>query len=439
MSATKPTDTLHLERRHLTWFCVKYVPIPLRPTLGKKLSRTLTTHDLGEARKLRHAVLVEFNATIAAAEATLAGRGNSGTTPGNRMAEAMADRAVLTLDEDGGIADTAQAIEDRHGAEAAQAYFRVASGRSTPITHHVEGWLGEAQYPPRSKVQHRGTLAELRRWCAAECVSGDVEAVTRQVAGKFIAGALAAKSARTTVNRKLSTFRAYWGWLVARGHTQVDPWADQSLPKGRLAQTDEEENVRDYTDAELLRLLNGGADAVLADFIRVAALTGARIESLAKLQVRDCQGGVFHIRRDKTPSGTRSFPIHSGLAGLVAERCKGKAMGDWLFHECSTTSTGSRAAAVSQRFGRYRQKLGIHDEVEGRRGSRVNFHSIRHWFVTAAIRAGQHDGVVGQVVGHKPQGTSTTRKVYHHGALMDQLRACVEAVKLPASAPTTTA
>jgi integrase len=269
----------------------------------------------------------------------------------------------------------------------------------------------------------------LVRWCATAGVSADIEAITRKEAGRFIADAVAAKAARATINRKLSTLRAYWGWLVARGHVVADdPWKDQRLSKGRLEPADEEK-ARPFTDAELTRLLTGGADAVLADFIRVAALTGARVESIAQLQARDCRDGVFNIRRDKSKAGTRRFPIHSGLLALVARRCEGQPGNAWLFPECAPTQTGSRSAAIVKRFRTYRIGLGIHDPVEGRRGSLVTFHSLRKWFVTAAIQAGQPEHIVQQVIGHKRQGI--TLGVYHGGDTLERLRECVEAVRLP--------
>ena len=172
----------------------------------------------------------------------------------------------------------------------------------------------------------------------------------------------------------------------------------------------------------------------MSDFIRVAALTGARVESIAQLKVRECQGGTFHVLRDKTKSGTRRFPIHSGLTALIAARCEGKAPGDWLFSECSATGTGSRSAAVVKRFRTYRIGLGIHDPVAGRRGSQVNFHSLRKFFVTAAIQAGQPEHIVQQIIGHKQQGI--TMGVYHGGDTQDRLRECVESVKLPTREPT---
>jgi integrase len=206
---------------------------------------------------------------------------------------------------------------------------------------------------------------------------------------------------------------------------------DIRLPKPKTLDPDNE--VRALTDAELLTLLSGGADADLAAFIRIATLSGARLESIAQLKVGDCADKRFRIRRDKTKAGTRSIPIHSQLQPLIDARCKGRGPAEWLFAELSTTSSGSRSAAISKRFRTYRIDLDIDDKREGRRGSLVNFHSLRHWFITAALRSGQHDAVVAQVIGHAAQ--TLARQRYFGGDLEATLRACVEAVRLPVGRP----
>jgi integrase len=321
--------------------------------------------------------------------------------------------------------DVADAVAAKHGMGAAYAFKRAAQGLSTPLDHYVTDWLAEAAYQPRSNVQHKGTIAELGRWCSVAKVAPEIEAITRQTAGRFLSDA-AKTQKRQTVARKLSTLRAYWGWMVARGHLKADPWLGQTLGKSRLP--DPDEAVREFTDTELAKLLAGGADAVLADFIRIGALTGARLESIARLRVRHCQDGAFDIRRDKTRAGTRKVPIHSQLVPLIAARCAGKGLDDYLFTLRETTA-GSRSASISKRFRTYRIGLGIDDVRDGRRGSLVNFHSLRHWFVTAALRAGQPDHVVQQVVGHAAE--SLARRVYFGGDTLETLRACVETVRLP--------
>ena len=80
-------------------------------------------------------------------------------------------------------------------------------------------------------------------------------------------------------------------------------------------------------------------------------------------------------------------------------------------------------------FTYYRRKQGVTDPVEGNRRDRVNFHSFRRWFITKALQAGQPELVVQIVVGHKPQ--SVAASVYLGGLTMEQMKDCVEAVKLP--------
>ena len=43
---------LYLIQRHQTWWALHDVPVPLRKTLGRRLSRSLKTHDKGTATRL---------------------------------------------------------------------------------------------------------------------------------------------------------------------------------------------------------------------------------------------------------------------------------------------------------------------------------------------------------------------------------------------------
>ena len=131
----------------------------------------------------------------------------------------------------------------------------------------------------------------------------------------------------------------------------------------------------------------------------MAALSGMRLEEAYRLTVTDCAGGWFNVRVSKTRAGRRRVPVHSGLAAIVARRCEAKGPGAFLFHEAGDTGTRERSAAVSKRFGRYRQAQGVHERAEGARHSAVDFHSLRRWFVTTARNAQQDRAVVAAVVG----------------------------------------
>jgi integrase len=88
-----------------------------------------------------------------------------------------------------------------------------------------------------------------------------------------------------------------------------------------------------------------------------------------------------------------------------------------------------RSMAVSKRFGYYRKRLGVDDRLEGRRQSRIDFHSFRRWFVTKAREAGIDRATVAAVVGHEVG--NLTDDTYSGGPSMALKRKCVEAVRLP--------
>jgi integrase len=71
----------------------------------------------------------------------------------------------------------------------------------------------------------------------------------------------------------------------------------------------------------------------------------------------------------------------------------------------------------------------IGEKREGIRRSLVNLHSFRRWFITKAEQADIAPWVIAAVVGHARQGM--TLGTYSRGPSEEQLRECVEAVRLP--------
>ena len=419
--------------RGQTWLCVQNVPRPLRAVIGKdKLLLSLKTGDLRTAQRRRPAALAGFEEAFEAARKALA------QGPDTAAGEAMRYRTLAALMPpsndanayDGAemIADRAAAIERHHGAHRAAAFVAVASGRATPIDQHIEAWMREGNYPPRSCIQHRATVAEFVAWVGKEGETSSIEAVTKQVAGRFASTAGDARQVtRSTVNRKLSSLRAYWSWLERKGHVQTNPWRGQTLPAPR--QEEDGDKSRPFTDKEALTLLSGDASPILQDFMRFAALTGARLGGLANLRVGDCADGWLFIRKDKSKAGRRRVPIHSLLLPIVERRSAGKDQAAWLFDELATDKQGERSSFVSQEFTEYRLGLNLDERGEGRRRSNITFHSWRHYFATKARQAGHSEDIVQQVIGHKPQ--TVLGRVYYAGGGDDALRACVESVMLP--------
>jgi integrase len=254
-----------------------------------------------------------------------------------------------------------------------------------------------------------------------------IEAFTRKVASRYVAGPLSDLD-RGTANRKLSAPLSYW---VKRGHVEANPWHNQAFAKVRKGATTQDAR-RPLTDSEVAILIAGDADQELADLMRVAALSGMRIDEPYRIHVADCADGWFTLRRAKTAAGRRRIPIHSALVEIVARRTKGESASAFLFHEAGPERAGrERSMAASKRFGHYRKRLGVDETRDGARQSAVVFASFRNWFITKA-RAGFDRAVVAAIVGH--EAGNITDDVYSGGPPDALRRACVESVKLPVAA-----
>jgi len=450
----------YLEKRRAGWVAVRDVPPSLRAAVGcNRLRKGLATRDVHVARSRLLPALVAFEAAIEAArrrspasdpvtaealavrEHVLAVRGGdlrgfsgapqwSRGDDGELYQDDPRDFALHIISQD--VQDRAEAIERTEGRDRADAFANVAMARTTPLLLHVDAWLAEggAKGPLRDRTrdQYRADLGRFQEWAAGVGVSPTIEAITKAVAGRYVAGLVKLEMDRNTANRKISTLSSYWRWLTKRGHSEANPWSGQTLTRG--SQATAAKAKRPFTDDEALTLLSGDADAELADAMCAAALTGMRIGELYRLTVADCTGDVFRVRESKTRAGVRRVPIHPDLEALVARRVRGKAKADYLFHEAPAERPGrERSMSIIKRFVTYRRGLGVDETVAGRRHGRIDLHSWRRWFVTAARNAGIDRAVVAAVVGH--EAGNITDDTYSGGPSMTLARACVEAVRLP--------
>lgn len=427
-----PVNNQYLEQRRLGWYCVVEVPPLLRKQLGRRLRRSLKTRDLNIARARRWAVVKDLKAAIEAAR--------SGAT----AADTLTEEALIWRDElergDNGpdddrpllLGDRAEEIAAERGEEAAGLFVQIARGEATPVNQMVDRWLSERRYTERTVGDHRRAVELLRGW-GGQLVS--IEEISKRKAGDFVSEVLlSGKLAGKTVNKYLSSLSSYWKWLGKKGYAKENPWEEQGVPKQQQRGQEGEAAVeRPFTNAEVRTLLDAAPDGVLRDLMSIGALSGMRIEEICRLAVRDAVDGAFNIRRSKTAAGIRSVPIHPDLVPIVARRSADKKADEFLFDELNASGPGGeRSMAVSKRFGRFRQTVKVHEKADGKRRSLVNFHSFRRWFITKAEEAGQPPWTIEAVVGHKREGMSLG--VYSGGPSVEQLRGCVEAVRLPGPA-----
>jgi integrase len=433
-------DSRYLQRHGQQWRVRLKVPLKAQAVIGTThVMVPLRTDSLAKANLLKHDVVADLKRRFDAAERQAAmGLGDPLIEEGAMWRDAISlEREHPTYSEPDDAPVTAAALlldrveelTETEGLGRAKVLYDMAHGRATPISTLVDAWLAEVRAKPRQEADHRRAIERFAAWARAAKEAGTVEGTTRKAAGRYVREAFVETSANAkTTNKYISTMSVFWKWLIKRGHAAENPWLGQGVSKKRS----EGPSKRPFTDDEVVTLLRAEADPALADTMRIAALSGMRIEEIARLTVADCRAGVFDIRNAKTTAGVRKVPIHPDLVDVVTRRTKGKEADAFLIHEERTPPPDSkmeRSMTLVKRFKTLRKGVGVDEMVEGVRQSLITFHSFRRWFITAAERAGQPVHVVETVVGHRRSGM--TLGTYSGGPAEQQMRAVVEAVKLP--------
>jgi integrase len=184
---------------------------------------------------------------------------------------------------------------------------------------------------------------------------------------------------------------------------------------------------------------------MLKDAITILALSGMRVEELARMKVADLRldhpTPHIDLKGSKTAAARRLVPCHSQALPIIRRRSEGKAATDYLFHELPTPLEGSaseRGQPITRAFGRLRERLGIGERLEGQRQASKDLHSLRRWHAARcrdALNAGAQGWTMYTLadnLGHAKGGLGLSMTSHYAGKeSLEAKAACVRAVKLP--------
>jgi integrase len=366
--------------------------------------KSLKTRDLQQAADLKHAYVAALKRKV---EALKLGGGPDPLAEIYDRAAALQTATITTTHPEGAesvrsdlAAEEAEGVEEKYGGAIASSFFRIATGQGTAVRGLLDTWLSETAgaITEQTVSHHRVAVRAFLTW-AGEGVL--VEDVNRKTAGAFVSHLLKPESGLSpkTIKRYLSSLSSLWGWLEARGHgAQDNPWLRQGVAK--KARRGQAAPRKQWTDEALIKVLNGTYTpqytVTLHDLVRLALVTGARIEELCALQTTDVHhrddGWWISIGQGKTEAAVREVPLHDSAAHVVEQRRKTKP--GFLFDELMPGPYGKRSSYASKAFGRYTMKLGLDAE-------RQVFHALRNTFVEAMEEAEIVESTVKLILGHK--------------------------------------
>ncbi len=329
------------------------------------------------------------------------------------------DRAAL-IDH---AADKASDLDERDPAQA-ERFFRIATGKSVPMAHHLDGWIAKLTDAPKTLDEKRRVVLEFAEvFPFSDAVDhAKVKAWIRRLMGE-------GRAARGTVAKRVSFIRGYWDHLKQAGLVPEDDRTfDGVMPKAskktKAAMDEEREPFTPEEVSKLLLAAESKGDYDLAALIWLAMWTGCRIEELCSLKVDEVKTDRIHVRDAKTKAGNRVVPLHKRARPMVA-KLRERSKDGYLLSGLTFNKYGDRSNAIGKRFGKMKVKMGF--------GPAHVFHSIRKTVVTMLENAGVTEGVTADIVGHDKQ--TITYGLYSGGADFATRAAAIDKLEYGAQEP----
>jgi hypothetical protein len=160
------------------------------------------------------------------------------------------------------ISEEAKEFLETHGEQAATSFFKIAKGEGKPLRDLIDTWLAESAgtITAQTSAQHRTVVTAFLEWAGQGLLVEDVDAG-----------------------------RSLWRWLMARGVAGGNPWRGHDI--GRKSKRGETPRGGQWTDAGLKKLLTGTHTpqytGTFHDLVRLALVTGARLDELCSLKTSD--------------------------------------------------------------------------------------------------------------------------------------------------------
>jgi integrase len=255
-------------------------------------------------------------------------------------------------------------------AEYLDDYAKTLSGELTAKTIHMR-------------------LANLRTFAGFLATVADIQRPTIQ---QWIYAQAAEGAARATITRAVSDLRLYWKYLIGIGAASEmpDPFNGITLAGAKPAK------LAPFEPSQIVQLeakARARGDTDLADFILMAAYTGARREELATLRCEhiDLPRGAIALPGTKTEAAPRECPIHPALRPVL-QRLVDAAKRGLLFPKPRHNKYGKLGDALGKRFSTLKRGVAREDQ---------DFHSIRRCVATMLHDALVPEAIAAAILGHK--------------------------------------
>ncbi|MBL0581060.1 DUF6538 domain-containing protein [Aeromonas caviae] len=402
----------HLQLRRRRYYLHWNVPVELRdhPFFGGRAiyTKTLETSDLQQARRMRDAIVAEFNELLERVRAAPRRHRFNHLLAEIRAAVEESNRYSSPNDDDEHLfhaydVEAAVASGDLVKADAIRVALHgdssLAQDYAMTLLEAVDGFANEHSHSVNKAVISKARQGAKSLLSVLKVKDIDLSQIEPRDVTRWLQAISTEKSDWTRKGYR-SALSSCWEWCYL--HKEVDgtnPFIAARFKSGIAPR-----KYKPFT-FEQLKVMAETASLPLHQLIKFGLVTGCRIGELVSLTPEDFEvkGNItlIRIKDGKTANAVRGIP----LPRYLWEELKGHVCsGLWLDRHGKTSPSG-----WSSKFSVFKGK------ITGEREKRQCFHSFRGMAITAYQNAGIQEGMTSQIVGHSKQGLTLSYGLYSSG------------------------
>ena len=257
---------------------------------------------------------------------------------------------------------------------------------------------------PNTVAGRKRDLTSFIAWCGENRI-GELQRIDLHAVRAYAARLRRANRDARTIERHLSSLRAWFRYAVNESWMSVNPALEVQAPKQaqRLPKTLAKDQLQQFLDGDWA---DTPADLRDRAMIELFYSSGLRLAELLGLNLLDLSSALDEVRVLGKGSRTRILPV-GGKAREALSQWLVRRL-EWVHDDEQAVFVGSRGrrigrSTIAQRLHHHARRLGL--------GARLHPHRLRHSFATHLLEESADLRAVQELLGH---ANLSTTQIYTH-------------------------